>query len=104
GKEKPDCPPWVARGVYPDTLTKLSEALVFPRFGFALDRMADEIRGLMAQFGTRASLDTSGEISEPPAPKEPVQRVEEDKKPTPAKKKPIKKRRIKMPPRAGQKS
>jgi hypothetical protein len=100
GKERPDCPSLVARGVYPDTLNKLQEALVFPRLGFAIERLAEEIRAVLDQFGTRVALDSRGQISVEPAPTEPQERVEEEKKPAPTEKKPVKKRRIKVPPRA----
>jgi hypothetical protein len=100
GKERPECPSLVARGVYPDTLNKLKEALVFPRLGFAIERLAEEIRAVLDQFGTRVALERRGQISVEPALRELQERVEEEKKPAPTHKKPVKKRRIKVPPRA----
>jgi hypothetical protein len=111
GKEDCDCSPLVARGIYPDTLNKIQEAVAFPQIAVALDRVAVEVRGMLDQGGGT----TTASLSEPPGVSEEVpeikekeekklERVPEVKKPKKHAKvdktKPKKKKRVTQPPRA----
>jgi protoporphyrinogen oxidase len=110
GKEDCDCSPLVARGIYPDTLNKIQEAVAFPQIALALDRVAVELRGMLDQGGgtTTASLSEQPGVSEevPEIREKEEKRLEKApavKKPrTHAKvdKKPKKKKRVTQPPRA----
>lgn len=113
GKEGCNCSPLVARGIVPDTLNLLQEALVLPRIGGALERFAVSIREMFTQFAA-TPVDT---VAEPITKKEPPvqfdEPTKEDKKKTTIDKsnklkkeakEPPKKKRLKVPAKALQRS
>ena len=55
GKEECTCNPLVARGIIPDPLNSLKEAVTFPQVGPALDQMAAGVKELIGQFGAPPS-------------------------------------------------
>lgn len=78
GKEDCSCSPLVARGVIPDTLNKIHEALFLPQLAGALDKAALNIKAFSDQENgiTTASLSES-----PAAPEEaPAVKAKEEKK------------------------
>jgi hypothetical protein len=97
GKEKCECGPLVSRGIIPDTLNKLKEALFLDRLAFILDRLAADGRALMAQVGPSSQQEVGAGIS----PLAEGGAVKKEKK-TPFKpfKKRVKKRKVKIPARA----
>jgi hypothetical protein len=120
GKEDCDCSPLVAKGIVPDTVNKLTEALLFPQIAAVLDQIGQQVRAMLAGFGP-----TSAEAAEPPAMTEQTtdgkEKTEVEKTPAkeekPAVEKPAKskkptaqlkgiqkkkkaKKKVKMPPRA----
>ncbi|MDQ7781294.1 MAG: hypothetical protein RDU20_00350 [Desulfomonilaceae bacterium] len=62
GKEKCVCSPLVARGIYPDTLNNLKEALVLPQLGFIVERAAQEVKAILGQFGVPSEGDPRGRV------------------------------------------
>ena len=50
GKEACDCSPLVARGVYPDTLNKLHQAVYFPTVIAAVDQVAMDLKSVVTHF------------------------------------------------------
>lgn len=88
GKEKCECGPLVSRGIIPDTLNKLKEALLLDKLAALLDWAAADTGALIAQVGP------SGQEEVPETVKE------EKKAPSKPSKKRVKKRRVKIPPRA----
>lgn len=99
GKEKCICSPLVARGVYPDTLNNVTEALVLPKLGFLAERLAREIKAILGQFGVKSEGDPRGRVESAKGilgqeigPGKEKKRLAETKK--------RKKRRVKLPPRA----
>lgn len=111
GKEDCNCSPLVARGVIPDTLNKLQEAVAFPQIAMALDNVAVQVKGLLEQSGATATASLSespGAPEEEPAVKEKeekkLEKVPEVKKrkthAKAVKAKPKKKKRVTQPPRA----
>ncbi len=124
GKEQCNCSPLVARGIIPDPLNKLHEALLFPQLAMILDKIAVGIKDMVGQVGmppTAASEEAikkgeeASELKEKPAiekksgkeevsPKEEKPAIEKKsiKKKKPAmelKKDQKKKRRVKIPPK-----
>ncbi|MBI5568616.1 MAG: hypothetical protein HY914_01590 [Desulfomonile tiedjei] len=120
GKEEVVCSPLVARGVIPDCLNLLTEAVRFPRLAQAVDGLAVEIRSFADQFAAPPESAVA-EISEPTteskvsgekpareeavgkeekAAKEAVSADEKSKKPATKAKTQQKKRKVKVPPRA----
>ncbi|MCX5862326.1 MAG: hypothetical protein NTW27_09450 [Deltaproteobacteria bacterium] len=113
GKEDCACSPLVARGIVPDTLNQLKEALMLPRLGSVLERLAVDFREMLTQFAAKPN-DT---VSEPVTRKEPPVEIEE---PTKVEKKnitigkpnklkkvvkdPSKKKRLKVPTKAHQRT
>lgn len=97
GKEKCVCSPFTSRGVVPDTLNNLSEALVFPKLGFVVERLALEIKAILGQFGVKSAGDPRGRITETKGFWSFLDKSKKEKKRKAASKK---KRRIKVPPRA----
>ncbi|MBM4328113.1 MAG: hypothetical protein FJ118_13235 [Deltaproteobacteria bacterium] len=93
GKEECKCSPLVAQGVAPDTLNKLGHAFGFPSLFRAVDRIAGEVKNMLAQFGAATPAHAAETPSVPP---ESVVKEKQEKKP----KKPTTKRRIKVPPQA----
>ena len=51
GKEQCNCSPLVARGIIPDPLNKLKEALVCSQLAQVLDKIVVELKGMVAQVG-----------------------------------------------------
>ncbi len=104
GKEKCVCSPLVARGIYPDTLNNLKEALVLPKLGFLAERLAQEIKAILGQFGVQSAGDPRGKIEPTKSIASLETRAEEEKKrltdAKTKKKSREKKRRVKLPPRA----
>ncbi|MFH1114820.1 MAG: hypothetical protein V1792_12970 [Pseudomonadota bacterium] len=104
GKEKCVCSPLTARGIYPDTLNNLKEALILPRLGYIAERLAQEIKAVLGQFGIRSAGDPRGSVQ----PAKTIIGLNKDadkEKERPAvskkgEKSREKKRRVKMPPRA----
>lgn len=104
GKEKCVYSPLVARGVIPDTLNNIKEALVFPRLGFLAERLASEIKAILGQFGIKSAGDPRGRVM----PKEEswgfLTKLEDEKKrlakSKKGKKKRVKKRKVKIPQKA----
>ncbi len=70
GKEDCDCSPLVARGIVPDPLNKLTEALLFPQFAEVLDRIALEIKGMVDQIGKPPVAETAAVAPETETAKE----------------------------------
>lgn len=100
GKEKPVCSRLVQRGVYPDTLNKLKEAFVFPKLGAAVERVAEELRAVLAQFGVKLANDPRGKITEAQKAKILEKSLAGRKRRISGKKTPSKKKPVKVPPRA----
>ncbi len=50
GKEECTCSPLVARGVYPDTLNKLHQAVYFPTLIAAVDQVAMDLKSVVTHF------------------------------------------------------
>jgi hypothetical protein len=108
GKEDCRCSPLVARGIFPDTLNLINEALVLPGLGGALERFAVSIREMFTQFAATPS----DSVSEPVTRKEsPVQfdeptkvekknSVDKTNKLKKQVKEPSKKKRLKVPAKA----
>ncbi|MGO9570199.1 MAG: hypothetical protein ACLP5H_21935 [Desulfomonilaceae bacterium] len=124
GKEECNCSPLVARGIIPDPLNKLHEALMFPQLAVILDKIAMGIKDMVGQVGTTPTAapedaikqgEAAPELKEKPAtekapgkedvsPKEGKPAIEKKsikgKKPAvQLKKDQRKKRRVKMPPK-----
>jgi len=112
GKEDCTCSPLVARGVVPDTLNKIHEAVAFPQIAVALDNVALHVKGLLDQGAgttTAALSEPTGVSEEAPALKEKEEKKLE-KVPAVKKSKPQakavkttpkkKKKRVTQPPRA----
>jgi hypothetical protein len=57
GQEKNDCCPLIQRGVIPDTLNKLTLALLIPQISWAIDKLAVEAKVVISQFGQPPSND-----------------------------------------------
>ncbi len=74
GKEDCDCSPLVARGIVPDTLNKLKEAFVLPQMIQALDWIALEIKGMVANLGPAPSEG----LAEPSAAPEPTEKEKQE--------------------------
>ena len=108
GKEDCNCSPLVARGIMPDTLNQLVEALAFPKIGWAFERLATEIKLIASQFGPKPTpeiadaiekKEVSAEIEEPiKVEKKPVLREKKGKVKKTAKET-SKKKRVKVPTR-----
>lgn len=97
GKEKCECGPLVSRGIIPDTLNKLKEALFLDKLASVLDWIAADGGALMAQVGPSSHR----EVRETVYPTADTGVVKEEKKaPSKPAKKRVKKRRVKIPPRA----
>jgi hypothetical protein len=64
GKEECNCSSLVARGIVPDTLNKLHEALLFPQLAMVLDKIAVGIQGMLAQTGGPSAEATEEAIKE----------------------------------------
>jgi len=95
GKEGCKCSPLVARGIIPDPLNQLSEALAFPQIALALDRLAVGIRDMVSQTegpAVAALPESSVPEEEVPALKE---KEEKEEKPPAIKKKPMAKAKVK---------
>jgi hypothetical protein len=67
GKEECNCSTLVARGIVPDTLNKLHEALLLPQLAMILDKIAVGIKDMVAQTGGPSAV----------APEEEIKRGEE---------------------------
>ncbi len=126
GKEECDCSPLVARGIYPDTLNKLHQAVYFPTVISAVDQVAMDLKSVVTHFvvgdaaesqeSTSSAEETKAvqEKSAPPA-EEKVQKQEKptkEEKPATLKKKKStrslkqidkKKKKIKVPSRTKEK-
>ena len=100
GKEKCVCSPLTARGIYPDTLNNLKEALILPRLGFIAERLAQEIKAILGQFGIQSAGDPRGRAE----PAKSILGLDKEKKrlagSKTGKKRKTKKRRVRLPPRA----
>jgi outer membrane biosynthesis protein TonB len=124
GKEQCNCSPLIARGIIPDPLNKLHEALLFPQLAMILDKIAVGIKDMVSQVGMPPTAafeeaikkgEEASELKEKPAiekkpgkeevsPKEEKPAIEKKsiKKKKPAmelKKDQKKKRRVKIPPK-----
>jgi hypothetical protein len=112
GKEDCSCSELVAKGIYPDTINKLTEALMFPQLALVLDKVGEQVQLMLANIGapptdgsTEAALrnledvtDKEEKISKTEAPeikKSPAKKAASHLKKT-AKKKKL---RIQKPPR-----
>jgi hypothetical protein len=51
GKEECNCSPLVARGIIPDPINKLHEALLFPHLAIVLDKIAVALKDMVGQIG-----------------------------------------------------
>jgi hypothetical protein len=104
GKEECVCSPLVARGIYPDTLNNLKEALVLPKLGFLAERLAQEIKAILGQFGVQSAGDPRGRVEPAKSVASLEIRAEGEKKrladAKTKKKTREKKKRVKLPPRA----
>jgi hypothetical protein len=120
GKGQCECNPLVARGIIPDPLNMLKEAVTFPQVGPVLDQLAVDIREVVGQIGTgngaTASVAPSEEAKEqkekPSLEEKPGKEEKPAKEQTlaPSKaKKPVKhlkkserkpKKKVKVPPKA----
>jgi hypothetical protein len=109
GKEDCSCSPLTVRGIVPDTLNKIHEALFFPQVAGMLDRVAMNIKAAADQgngMTTAALSESPGVSEEAPAPKEEKQlkKAPAEKKTKPqakvSKDKPKKKKKVKVPTRA----
>ncbi len=67
GKEECNCSPLVARGIIPDPLNRLHEALLLPQLAMILDKIAVGIKDMVGQIGTAPTV----------APEEEIKRGEE---------------------------
>jgi len=78
GKEDCSCSPLVARGVVPDTLNKIHEAIFFPQVASALDKVALNLKAFAEQSNevNTAALSESPGVSE----EAPVVKEKEEKK------------------------
>jgi hypothetical protein len=119
GKEECNCSPLIARGIIPDPLNKLSEALLLPQVAMVLDKIVVGIKDMMGQFGpTPAEVseeavkqgEAAPELNEEPGPGKTPQKEEKpaiEKKPIKKKKSAVhlkkyqkkKHRRVKLPPK-----
>jgi hypothetical protein len=124
GKEDCDCSSLVARGVYPDTLNKLHQAVYFPTVISAVDRVAMDLKSVVTHLAAspaaepqESTLPTEEtkigpEKAAPPAEQK-IQKEEKAKEATPAttkkkkankkttqsiKRKSTNKKQIKVPP------
>jgi hypothetical protein len=126
GKEECDCSPLVARGVYPDTLNKLHQAVYFPSVISVVDQLAMDLKSFVTHFMVGSAPESQESVtptedtkavkekSAPPA-EEKLQKEEKPakeetpaavkKKKSPHQQKQIdkKKKKIKVPPRAKEK-
>jgi hypothetical protein len=126
GKEDCNCSPLVARGIYPDTLNKLHQAVYFPTVIAAVDQVAMDLKSVVTHFvvggvpeeqESASSTEETKAIQEKSAPaaEEKVQKKEKpakEEKPATLKKKKstrsvkqvdTKKKKIKVPSRAKEK-
>jgi hypothetical protein len=116
GKEECNCSPLVARGIVPDTLNQLTEALWFPQVAVALDRIAVELKAMLASVGPQPeevngeklkapeeTPETKSEIEKKPQEKPAVQKPAKHKQSKAPAKKIKKKKKVKIPPRTAQK-
>ncbi len=116
GKEDCNCSPLVARGIVPDTLNLLTDALLFPHIAVALDKVALEIQSVLSgltapavttvaearEETTEADTITSDAEKATPKVDKPAAQAPEKKVTTPAKKKTAKvkkKKRVRQPPK-----
>lgn len=70
GKEDCNCSPLTARGIVPDPLNKMTEALLLPQFAEVLDRIALEIKGMIDQVGKPPVAETAAVAPEAEVTKE----------------------------------
>ena len=70
GKEDCNCSPLAARGIVPDPLNKMTEALLLPQFAEVLDRIALEIKGMLDQIGKPPVAETAAVAPEAEVTKE----------------------------------
>jgi hypothetical protein len=123
GKEECNCSALVAKGIIPDTLNKLHEALLLPQLAMVLDKIAVGIKDMVSQTGGPSAAESeeaikegeqAPELKEKPAGakkpgkeaiplKERKPAIEKKsikgKKPTSHMKKGKKKKHVKMPPK-----
>jgi hypothetical protein len=123
GKEECNCSALVAKGIIPDTLNKLHEALLLPQLAMVLDKIAVGIKDMVSQTGGPSAVESEEAIKEgekapelkekPAAEKKPgkeeiplkgkkptIQKKSiKGKKPTLHMKKGKKKKPVKMPPK-----
>ena len=112
GKEPPDCPSLVARGIIPDPLNRLADMLYFPQVASVLDSVAVEVRSMLTQPDEGTAVELEEEAKEtkekstleekPETPAKEAVRPAEKKKTVAQSKKPSqkKKKRVKVPTRA----
>ncbi len=70
GKEDCNCSSLTARGIVPDPLNKMTEALLLPQFAEVLDRIALEIKGMLDQVGRPPVAETAAVAPEAEVTKE----------------------------------
>jgi hypothetical protein len=62
GKEECNCSPLVARGIIPDPINKLHEALLLPQLAMILDKIAIGIKDMIGQTGGPSAATSEEEI------------------------------------------
>ena len=98
GKEECKCSPLVARGMVPDALNKLTEVPVWAALSAVVERVAVELRSMLGQFGTEASLRESEPEIKPLAKVEPEPVRTKEKEKAALTKKTKKHKKVKLPP------
>jgi len=97
GKEDCACPSLVAEGTIPDTLNTLADIPRAWGVGAIVERVADEIKNMIRQFGVQTAQAEPAVAPEPPAVVEKAAKPEE-KLPKEKPKKPKKEKKVKRPP------
>jgi len=98
GKEECKCSTLVARGIVPDALNKLTEIPVWAALSVVAEKVAVELRSMLAQFGTESSLREAEPETKPLAKVEPEPAREKEKAQAPLTKKTKKQKKVKLPP------
>lgn len=98
GKEECKCSSLVARGIVPDALNKLTEIPVWAALSVVAEKVAVELRSMLAQFGTESSLREAELETKPLAKVEPEPEKERAKEKQTLTKKTKKQKKVKLPP------
>lgn len=99
GKEDCACPSLVAEGTIPDTLNTLADIPRALRLAELVERVGEEIRNMLQQFGVQTAQAEATAAPEPPPPVE-KSAVEKPAEKAPKEKvtKPPKEKKVKRPP------